>query len=181
MGAKIYVTPDGSMEAYGKDGKKKKTSATPEKLAAGHGTWVETTGQAAPAATPEVGIIQGPTGEIKVGQLPSTPPTVDLAFQPTDAKASKAAQRLASDLTEMSFEDPEGPWGSYSNAAGAFDLVEMRRDSIEDQLSMNSKYISVKVPSGSEMSMTPDDAREMLAALDKYGSPQAAAGAVGKA
>jgi hypothetical protein len=31
------------------------------------------------------------------------------------------------------------------------------------------------------MSMTPDDAREMLAALDKYGSPQAAAGAVGKA
>lgn len=41
MGARIYVNPDGSMEAYGKDGKKKSTSATPEKLAAGHGQWKE--------------------------------------------------------------------------------------------------------------------------------------------
>lgn len=39
MGAKIYVNPDGSMEAYGKNGKKKKTTATPEKLAEGYGQW----------------------------------------------------------------------------------------------------------------------------------------------
>lgn len=39
QGAKIYVNPDGSMEAYGANGKPKKTSATPEKLAAGHGQW----------------------------------------------------------------------------------------------------------------------------------------------
>ena len=39
QGAKIYVNTDGSMEAYGANGKKKNTSATPEKLAAGHGQW----------------------------------------------------------------------------------------------------------------------------------------------
>ena len=41
LGATITVHSDGSMDARGTDGKPKKTSATPEKLAAGHGRWKE--------------------------------------------------------------------------------------------------------------------------------------------
>ena len=41
QGGYIEVYEDGSMQAWNAAGKKKKTSATPEKLAAGHGQWKE--------------------------------------------------------------------------------------------------------------------------------------------
>lgn len=43
MGGVIVVQPSGSHIAYGADGKKKTTSATAEKLAAGHGLWKQAT------------------------------------------------------------------------------------------------------------------------------------------
>ena len=45
--------PNGSMESFGADGKPKKTSATPEKLAAGYGKWeLQTAAPTAPKAEP---------------------------------------------------------------------------------------------------------------------------------
>ena len=41
QGGYIEVYADGTMQAWNAHGKKKKTSATPEKLAAGHGAWKE--------------------------------------------------------------------------------------------------------------------------------------------
>ena len=41
QGGYIEVYEDGSMQAWNAQGKKKKTSATPKKLAAGHGQWKE--------------------------------------------------------------------------------------------------------------------------------------------
>lgn len=41
QGGYIEVYEDGTMQAWNAHGKKKKTSATPEKLAAGHGQWKE--------------------------------------------------------------------------------------------------------------------------------------------
>jgi hypothetical protein len=38
-GASILVFADGTMDARGANGKKKRTSATPEKLRDGHGLW----------------------------------------------------------------------------------------------------------------------------------------------
>lgn len=41
QGGYIEVYSDGTMQAWNAAGKKKSTSATPEKLAAGHGAWTE--------------------------------------------------------------------------------------------------------------------------------------------
>lgn len=43
QGSTITVYADGSLDARNARGKRKKTSATAEKLASGHGLWVEVT------------------------------------------------------------------------------------------------------------------------------------------
>lgn len=77
-------------------------------------------------------------------------------------EADAAANRLASELAEMASEDPTGPWSSYASASGARDLVGLRVESIKRDLDEGAKYVTVKVPSGSEISMTRDDAWQLL-------------------
>lgn len=40
-GGRCFVYDDGTMQSRTSEGKRKKTSATPENLAAGHGQWVK--------------------------------------------------------------------------------------------------------------------------------------------
>lgn len=54
QGATAIVYPDGSLAAFDKTGKAKKTSATAEKLARGHGGWVLVEGEVDHAALAEV-------------------------------------------------------------------------------------------------------------------------------
>ena len=59
QGKTVHVHDDGTMEVIGKNGKPAKTSATPEKLAAGYGGWVLVEGTDAPApAMPETGPVR---------------------------------------------------------------------------------------------------------------------------
>lgn len=52
QGKTIFVLPDGNMVCYKPDGKRATTSATPEKLATGHGGWELYSGEAPTATTP---------------------------------------------------------------------------------------------------------------------------------
>ncbi len=54
QGKTIHVHPNGSMDVYKPDGKRSTSSATPAKLAAGHGGWVLQSGSGPVAVIPEM-------------------------------------------------------------------------------------------------------------------------------
>lgn len=91
QGAYITVFPDGTMDVRKPDGKKKKTSATAENLASGHGAWreVDSLDPSTVLPTPE---------EIKAASL---------AAMPDDAYENpKALTSLAQAVAEVDSEDP---------------------------------------------------------------------------
>ena len=146
QGATIVVHPDGSLNAYGKDGKKKNTSATAENLAAGHGKWTEAT-PGAKAPEPKNSTYNGGTSTSgkAIGTAEQAMKRQGFAIPKVASQEQRDANRkeriaTASDADLAKMVDPAGTWmPPYQRDAA----VEIKRRT--DSIAANTAKMDQKV------------------------------------
>lgn len=124
-----------------------------------------------PDKAPEPAVIDGfnnPPGA-KFESSGSIPPANAPTATPA-APAERSIDEITADVNEQLAEQG----GGFTNA---LDLFEMRQDQVMDDLHAGEEFVTVKNPSGSEITVSAADARVMMKAIGRKDVPDAPANA----
>ena len=106
QGKTVYVMPDGSMQVYKPGGKKATSSATPQKLAAGYGGWIQVVGpDADPAGAAAAAAQVAPAKPAPSGTGGNAPSLVAAPAAPLQVSAGVAPPRGALPVSPMDFNE----------------------------------------------------------------------------